>query len=87
MKIYKQMMFLAFSFIILSCSETSQEDLIKKAESPLLDGMGIHTHKVTTNRASQKYFNQGLILSFAFNHAESIRSFKAAKRLDPNCAM
>ena len=87
MKIYKQMMFLAFSFIILSCSETSQEDLIKKAEAPLLDGMGIHTHKVTTNRASQKYFNQGLILSFAFNHAESIRSFKAAQRLDPNCAM
>ena len=87
MKIYKQMMFLAFSFIILSCSETSQEDLIKKAEAPLLDGMGIHTHKVTTNKASQKYFNQGLILSFAFNHAESIRSFKAAQRLDPNCAM
>ena len=54
MKIYKQMMFLAFSFIILSCSETSQEDLIKKAEAPLLDGMGIHTHKVTTNKASQK---------------------------------
>ena len=81
------MMFLAFSFIILSCSETSQEDLIKKAEAPLLDGMGIHTHKVTTNKASQKYFNQGLILSFAFNHAESIRSFKAAQRLDPNCAM
>ena len=87
MKIYKQMMFLAFSFIILSCSETSQEDLIKKAEAPLLDGMGVHTHKVTTNKASQKYFNQGLILSFAFNHAESIRSFKAAQRLDPNCAM
>ena len=87
MKIYKQMMVLAFSFIILSCSETSQEDLIKKAEAPLLDGMGIHTHKVTTNKASQKYFNQGLILSFAFNHAESIRSFKAAQRLDPNCAM
>ena len=87
MKFYKQSMFLAISLIVLSCSKNSQEDLIKKAGAPLLDGMGIHTHKVTTNKDSQKYFNQGLILSFAFNHAESIRSFKAAQRLDPNCAM
>ena len=87
MKFYKQAMFLAISLIVLSCSKNSQEDLIKKAGAPLLDGMGIHTHKVTTNKDSQKYFNQGLILSFAFNHAESIRSFKAAQRLDPNCAM
>ena len=87
MKFYKQAMFLAISLIVLSCSTNSQEDLIKKAGAPLLDGMGIHTHKVTTNKDSQKYFNQGLILSFAFNHAESIRSFKAAQRLDPNCAM
>ena len=28
-----------------------------------------------------------MIMAFAFNHAESIRSFKAAQNLDPNCAM
>jgi hypothetical protein len=28
-----------------------------------------------------------LVLAFAFNHAESIRSFKAAQKLDPSCAM
>ena len=26
-------------------------------------------------------------MAFAFNHAESIRSFKAAQKLDPGCAM
>ena len=28
-----------------------------------------------------------MVLAFAFNHAESIRSFKAAQKLDPSCAM
>ena len=87
MKFYKQLLVLFLSVLILSCSESSQEELIKKAEAPLLEGLGSHIHKVTTNQDSQIYFNQGLILAFAFNHAESIRSFKAAQRLDPNCAM
>ena len=87
MKFYKQLLVLFLSVLILSCSESSQEELIKKAEAPLLEGLGSHIHKVTTNQDSQIYFNQGLILSFAFNHAESIRSFKASQRLDPNCAM
>ena len=76
-----------FSLVILSCSGTSQEELIKQAGAPLLKGMGNHTHKITTTEGSQKYFNHGLTLSFAFNHAESIRSFQASQRLDPNCAM
>ena len=28
-----------------------------------------------------------MVLAFAFNHAESIRSFRAAQTLDPNCAI
>ena len=28
-----------------------------------------------------------MVLAFAFNHAESVRSFKAAQTLDPSCAM
>ena len=87
MKFYRQILVLFLSVLILSCSESSQEESIKKAEAPLLEGLGSHIHKVTTNQDSQIYFNQGLILAFAFNHAESIRSFKAAQRLDPNCAM
>ena len=88
MKFYKKLSFLFLSLLILSCSEFNEDDLVKKAGAPLLNGLGTHNHIVSTeNVAAQRYFNQGLVLSFAFNHAESIRSFKAAQRLDPNCAM
>ena len=88
MKFYKKLPFLLLSLVILSCSESNEDALVKKAGAPLLNGLGNHSHNVSTeNAAAQRYFNQGLVLSFAFNHAESIRSFKAAQRLDPNCAM
>ena len=57
-------------------------------EAPLLKGMGRHTHPVSTDsEAAQRYFNQGMILSFGFNHAEAARSFRAAQKLDPDCGM
>lgn len=66
----------------------STAELVAKAGAPLFDGMGSHHHKITTASAdAQRYFDQGLIIDFAFNHAESVRSFKAAQKLDPNCAM
>ena len=50
--------------------------------------MGSHHHEITTaDPGAQRYFDQGLIIDFAFNHAESVRSFRAAQTLDPNCAM
>ena len=64
------------------------QDLIDRAGAPLFDGMGTHHHKITTSEpGAQRYFDQGLVLAFAFNHAEAIRSFKAAQKLDPSCAM
>ncbi|MDR7269679.1 tetratricopeptide (TPR) repeat protein [Pelomonas saccharophila] len=35
----------------------------------------------------QAYFDQGLRLSFAFNHAEAQRAFQAAQKLDPGCGL
>lgn len=35
----------------------------------------------------QAYFDQGLRLAFAFNHAEAQRAFQAAQKLDPGCAL
>lgn len=37
--------------------------------------------------AVQAYVDQGLRLAFAFNHAEALRAFRAAQKLDPGCAM
>lgn len=56
--------------------------------APLFEGMGdYHRPIATSNSLAQRYFNQGMVLAFGFNHAESIRSFRAAQRIDPDCAM
>ncbi len=71
-----------------SGSALSQADVVTQAGAPLFDGMGNHHHEITTdNPWAQKYFDQGLIIDFAFNHAESARSFRAAQTLDSDCAM
>ncbi len=55
---------------------------------PLFDNLGDHRYPITTSSTTaQRYFDQGLILAFGFNHAEAARSFRQAYRLDPNCAM
>jgi tetratricopeptide (TPR) repeat protein len=72
---------------VLEASDNKSE-LVARAGAPLFDGMGQHHHPVTTaDPDAQKYLDQGLIIDFAFNHAESVRSFRAAQRLDPECAM
>jgi tetratricopeptide (TPR) repeat protein len=54
----------------------------------LYDNLGNFHHEITTSSPeAQRYFDQGLTLSYAFNHAEAIRSFKQAIALDPDCAM
>ena len=32
-------------------------------------------------------FDQGLRLTYAFNHGEALRAYRKARTLDPNCAM
>ncbi|WP_164929090.1 tetratricopeptide repeat protein [Gloeobacter violaceus] len=59
-----------------------------KSTAPLFNKLGNYHHPVSTrNPQAQRYFDQGLILAYGFNHAEAARSFKEAARLDPNCAM
>jgi len=68
--------------------EESLLDVVTRAGAPLFEGMGDHSHPITSDVAyTQRYFDQGLTIDFAFNHAESARSFKAAQTLDPQCAM
>ena len=42
---------------------------------------------ITKEKDAKRYFNKGMGVDFAFNHAEAIRSFRAAQTLDPTCAM
>lgn len=65
-----------------------EQTLAERAGAPLFEGMGNFHRTISTSDAdAQRYFNQGMVLSFGFNHAESIRSFRAAQKLDPDCAM
>jgi tetratricopeptide (TPR) repeat protein len=64
------------------------ETLVARAGAPLFDGMGDYHRTITTaDPGAQRYFDQGMVLAFGFNHAEAIRSFRAAQRLDDRCAM
>ena len=55
---------------------------------PLWNDLGALHYRITTaNPRAQKYFDQGLRLTFGFNHAEAARAYRAAQKLDPGCAM
>ncbi len=67
---------------------TNLHKVVKRAGAPLFEGMSEFTHPITTSDPYvQRYFDQGMVLAFGFNHAESVRAFKAAQVLDPGCAM
>src|SRR5512142_1873411 len=56
--------------------------------APLFNGLGNLHHEVTTSsRDAQRFFDQGLMFCYAFNHKEAIRSFRGAAELDAGCAM
>jgi tetratricopeptide (TPR) repeat protein len=55
---------------------------------PLLTDLGTYSHTITTaSPQAQQYFDQGLRLTYGFNHLEAQRAFREAARLDPACAM
>ncbi|HEX6014739.1 MAG TPA: hypothetical protein VFY87_23695 [Geminicoccaceae bacterium] len=58
-------------------------------KSPVLyDDLGTLSYPVATRAPeAQRYFDQGLRLAFAFNHAEARRAFRRAQAIDPTCAM
>ncbi|MEQ8220169.1 MAG: hypothetical protein RIM68_07655 [Arenibacter sp.] len=56
--------------------------------APLFANLGnLHFEISTKDQKAQTYFDQGVKLTYAFNHAEAHRSFMEASRLDPKSAM
>ena len=56
--------------------------------SPLFENLGNYNYEISTDSENaQTFFNQGLNLTYAFNHAEAHRSFMESSRLDQNSAM
>tara|TARA_R110000787_G_scaffold86285_12_gene184132 strand:+ start:10147 stop:11880 length:1734 start_codon:yes stop_codon:yes gene_type:complete len=80
---------LAMNFVKCTSTKFLLEDVdTTKQISPLFNNLGnLHFSISTKNQRAQAFFDQGLKLSYAFNHAEAHRSFMEASRLDPNSAM
>lgn len=58
------------------------------AGTPLYDNLGsLHRAITTTSPVAQQYFDQGLRLTYGFNHYEAIKSFKEGLKHDATCAM
>jgi hypothetical protein len=75
-----------FLVALIACDRSAAEE-DRPAKAALFERMGSHQRKITASADAQKYFDQGLIWMYAFNHDEAIRSFTHAAELDENCAM
>ena len=54
----------------------------------LIEGLGDYSMPVTAkNPDVQRWFDQGLAMTYGFNHDAAERSFLKAAELDPDCAM
>ena len=55
---------------------------------PLYSDLGTYSRRVSTRSpTAQRYFDQGMRLTYGFGHAEARRAFRAAIRADSTCAM
>jgi tetratricopeptide (TPR) repeat protein len=71
-----------------ACRAVQRHEPAQASPPPLFEGMGRHHRAITTSSAeAQRFFDQALVWTFAFNHDEAIRSYQQAARRDPNCAM
>ena len=75
--------------LLLACGapDVPPPDIEEVAGVPIYEDLGDHHYAVSANAEAQRYFDQGLRLTYAFNHAEAVLAFDEAARLDPNCAM
>lgn len=75
---------IACSLLLVAASPALPQD----SPPSLRDDLGDHHHPVTTDvPEAQAYFDQGVRLTYAFQHDMAIRSFREAARRDPECAM
>lgn len=58
------------------------------AGAPLFNDLGDYGMAISSqSELAQRYFSQGLVLAYGFNHAEAHRSFKEASAQDPSCGI
>lgn len=85
----QQILLLVTAFLLIACDQQDNAGMGKEPSSvPLYDNLGDHHFAISTELPQvQAYFDQGMRLYYAFNHAEAIRAFEVAQQLEPECAM
>ncbi|QCO68069.2 hypothetical protein E5843_10370 [Luteimonas yindakuii] len=81
--------------LAVACSVPRSEQATPAVSPPqmalganLLEGLGDHHFAVSSRHPEvQRWFDQGLILAYGFNHDAAERAFLKATELDPDCAM
>ncbi|HEV2863532.1 MAG TPA: hypothetical protein VGX48_21145 [Pyrinomonadaceae bacterium] len=79
--------------LVLACGVAAAQHQHGAAPAPsqpvrLIEGLGEFSLPVRTGSAeAQKFFDQGMILVYGFNHDEAARAFRRAAELDPKMAM
>jgi len=90
------------TIFLIGCSQSTVDETTDKTmemtaqstanaasdNQPLFDGLGpLHMEITTNNPKAQKYFNQGMMLAWGFNHAAADLAFNEGAINDPDCAM
>ena len=88
-KLYTLMIVVMAVGLLVSCREKAEEKAIFSGQmAPLLEGMGDHHFNVSLkDTLAVKYFNQGIMLAYGFNHKEAERSFRQVAELEPDHPM
>jgi len=75
-----------FLTFLMHLNWASAEEL--SAQAPLFDHLGAFQHPISSQvPLAQRFFNQGFVLFYDFEWGESVRSFQASVRLDPQCGI
>jgi len=71
-----------------SYADTTADAKTAPVGATLLEGLGDYEFTITTRVPDvQRWFNQGLMLTYGFNHDAAERSYLKGAELDPECAM
>jgi len=93
---YRSLVLALLSCALLAACTGTREAPPETAVSPpedalganFIDGLGDHHVPITTAVPEvQRWFDQGVMLTYGFNHDAAERSFLRATELDPSCAM
>jgi tetratricopeptide (TPR) repeat protein len=67
---------------------TGPDPLLAQESIPLYQDFGVHHREISTSSAeAQAFFDQGLMLAYAFGRPEAVSSFRTAVERDPECAI